>query len=219
MLLGLLLTLNIMICLALIGVVLLQRSEGGALGSGSPTGLITTRGAGDLLTRTTWVLFSLFLLISLSLTLLGGHERSSQSILNRLKLQSINPDTLPASTSTPSTGPGAALPPPVLAPAQPSAAPPSATLAPTRTPTLSAPVPKVRIPKTAKFSTPAADIDSIAARPVAPTVGIGSGTETPAPTPAKGGESTPSTPAPQTAAPAAPKPSAGGSSAPTTPPQ
>jgi preprotein translocase subunit SecG len=216
MLLGLLLTLNIMICLALIGVVLLQRSEGGALGSGSPTGLITTRGAGDLLTRTTWVLFSLFLLISLSLTLLGGHERSSQSILNRLKLQSINPDTLPTSTSTPSTAPGAALPPPVLAPTQPSAAPPSATLTPT--PTLSAPVPKVRIPKAAKFSTPAADIDSIAARPVAPTVGIGSGAETPAPAPAKGGESTASTPAPQTAAPPPSKP-AGGASPATTPPQ
>jgi preprotein translocase subunit SecG len=216
MLLGLLLTLNIMICLALIGVVLLQRSEGGALGSGSPTGLITTRGAGDLLTRTTWVLFSLFLLISLSLTLLGGHERSSQSILNRLKLQSINPDTLPTSTSTPSAAPGAALPPPVLAPTQPSAAPPSATLTPP--PTLSAPVPKVRIPKAAKFSTPASDIDSIAARPVAPTVGIGSGADTPAPAPAKGGESTANTPAPQTAAPPAPKP-AGGASPATTPPQ
>src|SRR5580658_2399683 len=94
MLLGLLLTLNIMICLALIAVVLLQRSEGGAFGSGSPTGLITTRGAGDLLTRTTWVLFTLFLTISLALTLLGGRERSSQAILNRLKLQTVNPATL-----------------------------------------------------------------------------------------------------------------------------
>ena len=97
MLLGLLLTLNIVVCLALIGVVLLQRSEGGALGGGSgPTGLVTTRGAGDLLTRTTWVLFAMFLILSLSLTLVGGRERSSQAILNRLKLQSVNPDSLAA---------------------------------------------------------------------------------------------------------------------------
>ena len=62
MLLGLLLSLNVLVCLALIGVVLLQRSEGGALGGGGgPTGLVTTSMLGDLLTRTTWVLFSMFL--------------------------------------------------------------------------------------------------------------------------------------------------------------
>ncbi|MGI8840116.1 MAG: preprotein translocase subunit SecG, partial [Caulobacteraceae bacterium] len=95
MLLGLLLTLNILVCLALIGVVLLQRSEGGALGAGgSPTGLITTRGAGDLLTRTTWVLFVLFLTLSLALTLLGGRARSDQATLNGLKNLTVNPDTL-----------------------------------------------------------------------------------------------------------------------------
>jgi preprotein translocase subunit SecG len=95
MLLGLLLSLNILVCLALIGVVLLQRSEGGALGGGgSPTGLITTRGAGDLLTRVTWILFSMFLALSLALTLLGGHQRSSDQILNRLKSETINPDQL-----------------------------------------------------------------------------------------------------------------------------
>jgi preprotein translocase subunit SecG len=112
MLLGLLLTLNILVCLALIAVVLLQRSEGGALGGGgSPTGLVTTRGAGDLLTRTTWVLFSLFLILSLALTLIGGRERSSQAIINRLKLQSINPDSLV--TRTPIGAANAAAPAPV----------------------------------------------------------------------------------------------------------
>jgi len=123
MLLGLLLTLNILVCLALIAVVLLQRSEGGALGSGSPTGLITTRGAGDLLTRTTWILFGLFLTISLALTLIGGRERSSQAIINRLKLQAINPDSLPTPTApaTPGTtsappSPNQAIPPAVQLP-------------------------------------------------------------------------------------------------------
>ncbi|MDB5483385.1 MAG: preprotein translocase, SecG subunit, partial [Caulobacteraceae bacterium] len=100
--------LNCVICVFLIAVVLLQRSEGGALGGGgSPTGLVTTRGAGDLLTRTTWVLFALFLFLSLSLTLLGGRERSSQAIINRLKLQSINPDTLARRTAG-AAGPAAA---------------------------------------------------------------------------------------------------------------
>ena len=115
MLAGLLLTLNIVVCLALIGVVLLQRSEGGALGGGgNPTGLVTTRGAGDLLTRATWVLFALFLSLSLALTLVGGRERSSQAIINRLKLQSINPDA-PVRRAPPA--PGEAIPPPVQAPA------------------------------------------------------------------------------------------------------
>jgi preprotein translocase subunit SecG len=118
MLRDLLLILNMLVCLALIGVVLLQRSEGGALGSGSPTGLVTARGAGDLLTRTTWVLFSLFLALSLALTLLGGHERSSQAILQRLKSQSINPDALPKPAPAPAPGasPDRAAPPPVQLP-------------------------------------------------------------------------------------------------------
>ncbi|HEX4741857.1 MAG TPA: preprotein translocase subunit SecG [Caulobacteraceae bacterium] len=115
MLLGLLLTLNIIVCLALIGVVLLQRSEGGALGGGgSPTGLITSRGAGDLLTRITWILFSMFLILSLALTLLGGRQRSSEAILNRLKNESVNPDALARRTPAPTPG---QTPPPVSAPA------------------------------------------------------------------------------------------------------
>jgi preprotein translocase subunit SecG len=143
MLLGLLLTLNIMVCLALIGVVLLQRSEGGVLGSGSPTGLITTRGAGDLLTRTTWVLFTLFLTISLALTLLGGRERSSQAILNRLKSQSVNPDTLPTKSKLPAGPPGQATPPPVQVPSTGASR------------GLGAPTPSVRIPSS-NPSTPSA---------------------------------------------------------------
>jgi preprotein translocase subunit SecG len=121
MLLGLLLTLNIMVCLALIGVVLLQRSEGGALGTGgSPTGLITTRGAGDLLTRTTWVLFVIFLSLSLALTLLGGRARSDQAAVDSLKSLTINPDAKRKSPSAPGTAPapppGQAVPAPVQLP-------------------------------------------------------------------------------------------------------
>src|SRR5579864_5634292 len=109
MLTGLLVTLDILVCIALIGVVLLQRSEGGAFGmGGGPTGLITTRGAGDLLTRSTWVLFSLFLVISLGLTLLGEHDRASSGVIQKLKLQQVNPNALNQPAPTPAPAPAGA---------------------------------------------------------------------------------------------------------------
>jgi preprotein translocase subunit SecG len=155
MLLDLLLTLNILVCLALIGVVLLQRSEGGALGGGgSPTGLVTSRGAGDLLTRATWVLFALFLTLSLSLTLLGGRERSNQAIINRLKLQSIDPDAAAAARRA-ATSPGLATPPPVSGTG-------------TETTGLSAPKPTVHLPG----ADPAAEPESPGFRVPAPAVNL-----------------------------------------------
>jgi preprotein translocase subunit SecG len=115
MLQGLLLSLNILVCLALIAVVLMQRSEGGGFGGGgNPGSLMTARGAGDLLTRSTWILFSLFLVLSLALTLIGGHQHSTSQILNRLKNETINPDQTPpahaplAPPASPSTAPSPA---------------------------------------------------------------------------------------------------------------
>ncbi len=157
MLRDLLLVLNILVCLGLIGVVLLQRSEGGALGTGgSPTGLVTARGAGDLLTRTTWVLFPLFLGISLALTLLGGRERSSQAILDRLKHATINPATIDKPVTPP---PGA----PAPAPAQTSqSAPPALALPP-----LGAPTPR---PHPARAAARQASVPVINAPPPAPNL-------------------------------------------------
>jgi preprotein translocase subunit SecG len=95
MLIGILLTLNIIVCLGLIGVVLLQRSEGGALGmGGGPTGFMSARGAGDLLTRMTWILFACFLALSLALTLLSGRGAASSSITDKLKIDSVDPNSL-----------------------------------------------------------------------------------------------------------------------------
>jgi preprotein translocase subunit SecG len=97
MLIGILLTINIIVCLALTGVVLLQRSEGGALGmGGGPTGFMTARGAGDLLTRTTWILFSVFLALSLALTILSGRTASNGSVVDRLKIDAVDPNSLKA---------------------------------------------------------------------------------------------------------------------------
>ncbi|MBI1407050.1 MAG: preprotein translocase subunit SecG [Caulobacter sp.] len=68
-----LLCINILVCLLLIGVVLIQKSEGGALGmGGGPSNFMSARGTGDLLTRITWILFTIFLGISIALTLMSA---------------------------------------------------------------------------------------------------------------------------------------------------
>ena len=94
MLLGILLTIHVLVCIALIGVVLLQRSEGGALGmGGGPTGFMSARGAGDLLTRTTWILFTVFLALSIALTLLHSRQRTS-SVVDRVTIETLDPNAL-----------------------------------------------------------------------------------------------------------------------------
>lgn len=121
MLLTILLVIEILVSLALVGVVLLQRSEGGALGmGGGPSGFMTARGAGDLLTRVTWILGGLFFVIALLLTILAGRERGASSVVDRLKVNAIDPTTLnqpqqpPAGTAQPGA-PGSA-PAPLTAP-------------------------------------------------------------------------------------------------------
>ena len=103
MLLNLLLVIEILVGLALTAVVLLQRSEGGALGmGGGPTGFMTARGAGDLLTRLTWILGMTFFGLSLLLTVLAGRQGGISSVVDRLKVDAINPEAL-----TPQTAPSA----------------------------------------------------------------------------------------------------------------
>ena len=76
---------HLMIVLALVGVVLLQRSEGGGLGIGGGSGFMTARGAANALTRTTAILAALFFISSLSLSILARYytERPTD-ILDRL---------------------------------------------------------------------------------------------------------------------------------------
>jgi preprotein translocase subunit SecG len=80
-----LIAIQLLVSIALVAVVLLQRSEGGALGMGGGGGsglggLFSPRGAADTLTRTTAVLAILFFLTSLALTLLALHGRSESFI-------------------------------------------------------------------------------------------------------------------------------------------
>src|SRR4029079_18864045 len=72
---------HLMLVLALIGVVLLQRSEGGGLGNRSSGGFMTSRGTADVLTRATAILAGLFFLTSLLLSILAGINRKPTSIL------------------------------------------------------------------------------------------------------------------------------------------
>ena len=115
MLLGSLLVLLVLVCIALGTVILLQRSEGGALGmGGGPSGFMTARGAGDLLTRTTAVLAAIFFGLCLLLTVLSGRMHAGGSVVDRLKVDSMNPDALnramrpaaPASSSAPAPASG-----------------------------------------------------------------------------------------------------------------
>ena len=81
-----LLIIHLFVTLALIGVVLLQRSEGGGLGIGSSQGMgsfMTGRGTANLLTRATAILATIFFALSLTLALLGrGSGTTSRSILD-----------------------------------------------------------------------------------------------------------------------------------------
>nr|WP_303695764.1 preprotein translocase subunit SecG [Brevundimonas subvibrioides] len=87
----------IIISIALSGVILLQRSEGGALGmGGGPSGFMTARGAGNLLTTTTWWLGALFVICAISLTIVGNMERASRSVVDADAVGSIALDTAPA---------------------------------------------------------------------------------------------------------------------------
>ncbi|GAA0869969.1 preprotein translocase subunit SecG [Brevundimonas basaltis] len=79
-----LLVVMILISVALAGVILLQRSEGGALGmGGGPSGFMTARGAGNLLTVTTWWLGVAFFACAIGLTIVGNLSRADQSIVDR----------------------------------------------------------------------------------------------------------------------------------------
>ena len=80
------LILNIILAILLIGVILLQRSEGGALGLGiSQDNFISSRSAGSFLTKTTAILAALFIITSISLTIISKEEFSSTSVLERVE--------------------------------------------------------------------------------------------------------------------------------------
>ncbi|MDR3515273.1 MAG: preprotein translocase subunit SecG [Azospirillaceae bacterium] len=79
------LVVHLLIALALIGVVLVQKSEGGGLGMGGGStmgGLMSVRGTGNLLTRTTAILAAVFMVTSLSLAIMAGSHGKPQSLID-----------------------------------------------------------------------------------------------------------------------------------------
>lgn len=79
-----LIVVHLMIVLALVGVVLIQRSEGGGLGIGGGSGFMSARGTANALTRTTAILAVLFFVTSLGLGLLARYQSKPTDILDRL---------------------------------------------------------------------------------------------------------------------------------------
>jgi preprotein translocase subunit SecG len=76
-----LLILQSLVAASMVAVILMQRSEGGGLGvGGSPSGLMSARGAADFLTRATSVLAILFILLSITLAGLATIERAPSKI-------------------------------------------------------------------------------------------------------------------------------------------
>jgi len=79
-----LIVIHLMIVLALVGIVLIQRSEGGGLGIGGGSGFMSARGAANALTRTTGILAAAFFITSLALGILARYGDSPTDILDRI---------------------------------------------------------------------------------------------------------------------------------------
>ena len=83
---NLILTFNIIFAVLLIIVILLQKSEGGALGIGaSQESFVSSRSASNFLTKATAVLATLFIVSSISLTILSNKEISNTSVLEKVE--------------------------------------------------------------------------------------------------------------------------------------
>jgi len=78
-----LIVVHLMVVLALVGVVLLQRSEGGGLGIGGGSGFMTARGAANTLTRATAILAAIFFATSLILSIVARYGEKPIDILDR----------------------------------------------------------------------------------------------------------------------------------------
>ncbi|MFZ3034410.1 MAG: preprotein translocase subunit SecG [Parvibaculum sp.] len=140
-----LLIIHLMVAVTLVALVLLQRSEGGALGiGGGGGGMMTGRGAGNLLTRATGVCAAIFFATSLTLVIIASRVNSGGSLLDNVEPAPAGMLTQPAVNvpapigsgldqlkpqTTPETGADATTA-PAEAPAVPAAAVPAAPAAP-----------------------------------------------------------------------------------------
>ena len=83
------LALNIIFAVLLVLIILLQKSEGGALGIGvSQDSFVSSRSAGNFLTKTTTIIATLFIITSIMLTILSQKEISTSSVLEKVEEKS-----------------------------------------------------------------------------------------------------------------------------------
>jgi preprotein translocase subunit SecG len=113
------LVIHLLLAVSLVGVILIQRSEGGGLGiggssSGGMGGMMTARSTANLLTRTTAILAGCFMLTSVVLAVMAGKHNAPASLIQTI------PTEVPAAPAAPS---GAAPAAPAPAPASEAPAP------------------------------------------------------------------------------------------------
>jgi preprotein translocase subunit SecG len=97
---------HLFVVLAMIGVVLLQKSEGGGLGIGSTGGFLSSRGTSNVLTRTTAILAMAFFATSLVLSILAGWDRKPRSIIQNTGAPA---QQVPGAPAEPGAGGGGGL--------------------------------------------------------------------------------------------------------------
>ena len=120
------LTIHLILALLLVGIVLLQRSEGGGLGMGGGNSVMSGRGATTALQKLTWLLAAAFIVTSLTLTILAARGADSGSVIDQIGAEqpADAPASLPAGSELLPPAPTDAplAPPPADAPATPPAA-------------------------------------------------------------------------------------------------
>ena len=85
---NIILVLNIILAILLVAIILLQKSEGGALGLGvSQDSFVSSRSAGSFLTKATAIIATLFIITSISLTIMSKEKFSSSSVLEKVDEQ------------------------------------------------------------------------------------------------------------------------------------
>ena len=80
------LIINIILAVLLVGIILIQKSEGGALGLGvSQDSFVSSRSAGNFFTKMTVIIATLFLISSIALTIMSREQLSSISVLEKIE--------------------------------------------------------------------------------------------------------------------------------------
>lgn len=178
-----LLVIYLMVVLALIGVVLIQRSEGGGLGVGGGSGFMSARGTANALTRTTAILAALFFVLALAMSIYARYQPNATDVLDRIPgttnngngvLDSLGGAAAPATPATPApAAPTNGVPTGGDAPAASTPAAPAATTTAPAAPAATAPAAPAATPAPA---TPAPATTTPATPPAASGTGTGAPT-------------------------------------------